>query len=111
MAMNLTWGHDWVHLPGLWRHYQEHRVEQQELSFLGFIALHYGDRHHRDNDRTHQELPFQHHKDHGGIDHAICAPLKALGALPPPPARADGLQQGLKPLEGFRCRTLQPPRA
>lgn len=111
MAVNLTWGHDWVHLPQLWWHYQEHRAEQGELSITAFLAMHYADRDHAASDREHQELPFQHHKDHGGVDHVFFAPMMKAGMSHPPAAAATARPTADDPLDGFRPSTLQPPRA
>ncbi|MFN3876429.1 MAG: hypothetical protein ACK4L7_11015 [Flavobacteriales bacterium] len=110
MAVNLTWGHEWVHLPRLWAHYQEHSQKDADLGFAAFIALHYADRDHAGSDRDHQELPFQQHKDHGGVDHVFFAPAMSAGAShrPPTPAGARGPVDG--PRDGHRRSTLQPPR-
>lgn len=111
MAMNLTWGHDWVHVPGLLKHYQEHRAEDGALGFLDFLALHYGDTGHRDSDGSHEDLPFSHHhQDHIGVDHVYWSPVLHgqqfhLTALE---ARAFTLADD--PLDGYRAHALQPPR-
>jgi len=111
MALNLTWGHDWVHFPQLFGHFQEHRAEEGELSFLDFIALHYGDRDHAESDNSHDELPFQHHKDHGGVDHAFFAPIMKSHTLHLPTSMTGAMAYVDDPLDGHRPSTLQPPRA
>lgn len=110
MALNLTWGHDWLHFPQLFGHYQEHQAEESELSFLDFIALHYGDRDHAESDGSHDELPFQHHKDHGGVDHAFFAPIMKGQTLHLPTTMAGAMAYVDDPLDGHRPSTLQPPR-
>lgn len=111
MAMNLTWGHDWVHVPQLFWHYQEHCFEEGDISFAEFITLHYGDRDHAESDGSHEDLPFQHHKDHGGVDHAFFAPIMKSNTLYLPTSMA-GMSAGTdEPLDGHRPCALQPPRA
>lgn len=111
MGLNLTWGHDWVHFPQFWSHYQEHQAEEGSIAFLDFIALHYGGRDHAESDKSHEELPFQHHKDHGGVDHAFFATIMKGHALHLPTAIAGALAHADEPLDGHRSSALQPPRA
>lgn len=57
---------DLVRLPELFRHFGKHREEAPEISFLEFIALHYGDSQHVDVDtRDHKKLPFS--KSHHSV--------------------------------------------
>jgi hypothetical protein len=55
-------------LPLLVQHYLHHRNENQSLSFITFLAIHYTDTHHpSDNDdKKDNELPF---KSIGEISH------------------------------------------
>lgn len=43
-------------LPQLYTHYIEHKKENHQLSFAGFLYLHYGDEAHAEN---HNSLPFK----------------------------------------------------
>jgi hypothetical protein len=44
-------------LPQLYTHYIEHKKENHQLSFAGFLYLHYGDEDHAEN--HHNSLPFK----------------------------------------------------
>ena len=46
-----------VKLPRLYTHYIEHKKENQQLSFTGFLYLHYGDEAHAES--HHNSLPFK----------------------------------------------------
>jgi hypothetical protein len=54
--------HDLVKLPRLIEHYQQHKKKSADVSFLGFLNLHYGseaDRHDQEEHEEHQDLPFK----------------------------------------------------
>jgi len=115
MAMNLTWGHDWVHLPQLWHHYQEHRAEQDGLSFIDFLAMHYAGREHQHPDRSHEDLPFQAHHHGQGIDLGSTKPAapESLRAVSFPELSGERdfpLPSGDDPLTGHATALLRPPR-
>jgi len=112
MAMNLTWGHDWTHLPKLFAHYHVHLEESEgTLSFLDFIMLHYADSEHRDSDGSHEELPFNHdHKDHLGVDHVYWTPVFTAERFHLPALEARAFTLADDPLDGYRAHALQPPR-
>lgn len=70
-------------LPQLWSHFEKHKLESPEITFLDFLYLHYGDSNHFDQDAgTHKKLPFTsyhfHHltfqamHDRFSIDHSFC---------------------------------------
>ncbi len=46
-----------VKLPQLYTHYIEHKKENHQLSFAGFLCLHYGDEAHAEN--HHNGLPLK----------------------------------------------------
>ena len=111
MALNLTWGHDWVHVPGLLKHYQEHKAENGSLVFVDFLAMHYADAEHRNAEGSHEDLPFSHdHKDHLGVDHVYWSPVIVSERLQPSAVEALAFTLADDPLEGFHAHTLQPPR-
>lgn len=116
MAMNLVFGHDWVHVPALVEHYAEHRAEHPGLGFWEFLALHYADAAHRASDGSHEELPFQGHHHGSGFDSGLSKvpghdPVKAVsfpvreGERDFPLPDADAL------LSGHAAELLRPPRA
>ncbi|MBL7964921.1 MAG: hypothetical protein JNM31_13880 [Flavobacteriales bacterium] len=112
LALNLTWGHDWVHIPQLWKHYAEHRQEQPSLDLLGFLEMHYTDAAHHGTDASHDQLPFSHdHQDHIGVDHVFFAPIMKGNTLHRPTLLAGTCCSADEPLDGHRPSTLQPPRA
>lgn len=111
MAMNLTWGHDWVHIPGLLKHYQEHKAEDSALEFLDFLAMHYADAGHSENHGSHEDLPFSHHhQDHIGVDHVYWSPVLHGQQFHLPAMQASTFALADDPLDGYRAHTLQPPR-
>ena len=111
MALNLTWGHDWVHVPGLLKHYQEHKAEHSDLGFLDFLAMHYADAEHRDSDGSHEDLPFNHdHKDHLGVDHVYWTPVFVAERFHLPALEARAFTLADDPLDGYCAHALQPPR-
>ncbi len=115
MALNLVFGHDWVHVPALLEHYAEHKAEHPGMGFIEFLGLHYADREHRESSRSHDDLPFQQHNHGSGID---LGSTKVIGHEPPravsfpertgdrdfPLPDADGL------LSGHCTDLLRPPR-
>lgn len=115
IAMNLMWGHDWVHLPRLWHHYQEHRAEQDGLSFIDFLTMHYAVRDHQHADRSHEDLPFQAHHHGAGMDFgtakpAASEPLRAVSFPELNGERDFPLPSGDDVLTGHASELLRPPR-
>lgn len=111
MALNLTWGHDWVHVPGLLKHYQKHRAENSALGFMDFLAMHYADAEHPESDGSHEDLPFSHHhKDHLGVDHVYWTPVIVSEHFHLPALQARACPLADYPLDGYRAHALQPPR-
>jgi hypothetical protein len=50
---------DLISMPVLFRHFQKHKVESPEISFVQFLSLHYGDSEHAYEDsKNHEKLPF-----------------------------------------------------
>lgn len=47
-----------LRLPMLLDHYQTHREETPDLSFVGFLWLHYGNAQHERSDARHASLPL-----------------------------------------------------
>lgn len=63
-----------VRISSLTEHYQTHRRETPDLSFAGFLWLHYLETAHTHPDNSHAKLPF--HCSHG---------IMAESVLPQPP--------------------------
>lgn len=111
MALNLTWGHDWVHVPVLLKHYEEHKAENSTLDFLDFLAMHYADAEHRTSEGPHDDLPFSHdHTDHIDVDHVYWSPVIASQRFHLPALEARAFTLADDPLDGYRAHALQPPR-
>ena len=54
--------HELIKLPALIEHFTAHRDEDPDISFFGFIVMHYNDEEHHNNDHsTHHKLPFSDH--------------------------------------------------
>ena len=111
MALNLTWGHDWVHVPVLLKHYQEHKAENSALEFLDFLEMHYADAEHRASEGSHDDLPFSHDdQDHFGVDHVYWSPVMHNEHVHFPVRETQAVTLADDPLEGYRAHALQPPR-
>jgi len=60
MLMNSTEIYQLVRLPQLFSHYQEHRAENAQLTFLEFLGIHYAQGNVRDADYDKdQQLPYK----------------------------------------------------
>lgn len=56
--------HQLAKVPLLFSHYSEHASDNNTLSFLEFLHMHYADHHQKDtHDDTDDELPFKSHSD------------------------------------------------
>lgn len=54
-----------VKIPVLFSHYNEHLSQDQSMSFIGFLKLHYqSDNLEHDQNQDHQNLPFKSHECH-----------------------------------------------
>lgn len=115
MAMNLVFGHDWVHMPALVQHYAEHRAEHPDLGVLEFLAMHYADAQHQSSEPSHEDLPFQQHQHGGAMDVGITKamgqePLRAV-SFPERNAQRDlPLPDADALLSGHAAELLRPPR-
>lgn len=62
LALQFITGHnllaELVRTPSLFEHYDTHRRETPDLSFAGFIWLHYCNTNHEQSDSRHGELPM-----------------------------------------------------
>lgn len=69
-------------LPALYQHYQIHKAQNAEISFVDFLALHYGASFaQHSGDHSHSNLPMKDHHHHTG---GCCAsPIVLIG--PPAP--------------------------
>lgn len=64
--------HQLVKLPELLRHYREHCGKGSDMSFLGFLQLHYSANHPQDNDEEDDnQLPFKEIKVIGHVDNTV----------------------------------------
>lgn len=76
-------GEEWIKLPSLLRHFNEHRSETPGLSFVDFLDQHYGklfDTHQNDHD--HSKLPMKSSPAHGIFCTATHAGLLATPVIP-----------------------------
>jgi len=105
-----------IKLPALVAHFLEHRSGEPGLDLDGFLALHYSDLEHQEEDhQEHEDLPFHHH--HGtALDQ--CGTKLIASEAPAPVSFPE--EQGARvafPLPnddlsaGFRSAPLQPPRS
>jgi hypothetical protein len=57
--------HELTKVSALLQHYEKHKLESPELTFLQFIEMHYADtEHHQQDHQNHDKLPFSHHQHH-----------------------------------------------
>lgn len=61
--------HQFVRLPILLDHYQEHRALKNDISFLEYLSLHYFT--YDEHNHNHQDLPFKH--GHCTVIHMVLA--------------------------------------
>lgn len=53
-------------LGGLISHFQDHKHALEEISFFSFLSTHYLEKkHHQDEHRDHEKLPFHDHHNEG----------------------------------------------
>ncbi len=103
-------------LPMLVLHFNEHRSVEEDLTFAGFLDLHYADNGHEEADHEgHESLPFHHH--HGAaLDACVCKVWtsdpkvevsfpKLIGDRPQGPPEDASRSPGHPPAP------FQPPRA
>ncbi len=103
-------------LPMLVLHFNEHRSVEEDLTFAGFLDLHYADNGHEEADHEgHESLPFHHH--HGAaLDACVCKVWTSdpkvevsfpqlMGDRPQGPPE-DGSRS-----QGHPSAPFQPPRA
>lgn len=65
--INSTELHELARIPILFEHFADHRSENNQLSLIGFLLLHYSASHPDDSDdNMDNELPF---KPHGTLTH------------------------------------------
>ncbi len=64
-------------IPALVRHFAEHQQKNPQISISDFIALHFQDtKHHEEDHEKHTKLPFQHDYN-GSVMSVLCTfPLK-----------------------------------
>jgi hypothetical protein len=56
-------------LPYLFEHFTRHQREDHDMSFLRFLAMHYEDtQHHNQDHQTHHKLPFSNHNHHAHVE-------------------------------------------
>ncbi len=85
LALQFTTGHnllaELVRTPSLLDHYQIHLRETPDLSFAGFIWLHYCNTRHEQSDTRHGDLPL-HCCSHGVVVESVVHQVPALSLLP-----------------------------
>jgi len=66
--------HELYKLHALVRHFEKHRGENPDMSFMEFLDLHYSSTpHHHQDHQTHQELPFSCNHHHSNIPAPVMA--------------------------------------
>ena len=65
LALQLLTGNQFlaemVKIPILLEHFQEHKAVNQNLGFIAFLKMHYGDPEHQKSDARHDTLPLKAH--------------------------------------------------
>ena len=71
-ALPLMELHELSKVPALMEHFEKHKKENPGITFLAFLALHYSNtEHHEQDQQAHHQLPFSHHH------HTNCTELQA----------------------------------
>ena len=83
-ALQFITGHnllaEMVRTPSLFEHYETHRRETPDLSFAGFIWLHYCNTNHEQSDSRHGQLPM--HCAHVVIAESVLPQAPTIVPLP-----------------------------
>jgi hypothetical protein len=66
--------HQLLKLPILIEHFKEHKAQDNDLSFLDFLSLHYSQEF--DHDKTDNKLPFK--------SHSNCVSMSIVAFIAPP---------------------------
>jgi|DewCreStandDraft_4_1066084.scaffolds.fasta_scaffold98515_2 hypothetical protein len=99
-------------IPLLFDHYQDHRKQDTNISFMAFLALHYADsKHHEEDHTTHSKLPFGQHHHLNIIITAWFAPTLPEFLLPPQPQKVEHNSMHFpQELSAHAISIWQPPR-
>lgn len=99
-------------LPLLLAHYQEHRQQDASITFTAFLALHYADsKHHEEDHSTHSQLPFGQHHHLNIIIPSWYAPALPEFPAPPQPVVVEHFSTELpEELAAHVNAVWQPPR-
>ena len=74
---------EFIKVPELLKHFENHKQEDPSISFLEFLHLHYGDSQHAHRDQQHhQKLPFsKSHHHHVNLVQVIQAPEEIKSSI------------------------------
>ncbi len=100
-------------LPALLEHFQEHKSENQDLSFFAFVKLHYANsQHHQQDHQEHHELPFSSHHQHNCSVHQVIYTVPNLAfVLHHEPATQENQVEYQTPSDLVLSTSIwQPPR-
>lgn len=99
-------------LPLLINHFQEHRRLDRSMTFADFLALHYADaRHHEEDHSTHSQLPFGQHHHLNVIISVWHAPTLPGFPVPPQPLTIKQRTSTFhRELPAHTSPVWQPPR-
>ncbi len=79
-----TWKEEIAHLPGLIQHFNEHKLEEPDLSLVDFLSLHYGSAYaNHKSEHNHSKLPGKDHQDHAQCTMSVLDFAPALLQLLP----------------------------
>ena len=101
-------------LPVILQHYHEHRQQDQKISFIAFLDMHYmhGSPHDDDYERD-MQLPFKRADHHAVVSPVIITPPAefTVVALPPPASTGFFISDDDHLYCKYHHAIFQPPRA
>jgi hypothetical protein len=100
-------------LSFVWQHFQEHRAEAADITFLQFLCLHYADSQHEHADSQHKSLPLHGESGSAGFVFALFHPANSEWA-PFSSGCLSDVKQAFHyrfcPPQGAFAAIFQPPR-
>jgi len=106
--------HQFAKVPALFEHYQDHKQQNNKLSLINFLIMHYGQADDKDGDsQKDRQLPFKSHEDCNNnitqvyvtflAEHSVQLPFHAEIV-------SFGLYKEYFPSSAFLSAIWQPPK-
>lgn len=105
----------WLKLPKIFEHFAEHKLEDKNISFFEFLAIHYmhGSPKDKDYDKD-MQLPFKTCCDCAAAVNTSYVPMEANFSFTKPveiPEKKNYILQDQFPLSSYLAAIWQPPKS